>query len=324
MVPKTDFAINRMIYTANETNKLPGTLARSEGGAPSKDANVNEAYEKLEVAYNYYRTHFNEWKSYDGQDSPLIATVHFAEKVGVPYENAYWNGQQLVFGNEYTKATDILGHELTHGVTEHTSGLVMSGQPGALNEAFSDMIGTAIEASETKVINWEMGKGLPTGAFRSLSEPKKFKELSGSGDTHVDPEKLSEWDATCADNLGVHINSTIASHAFYLITKEWIAAGGTIDEVAELFFNAFSTYLSPNSHPRGRSRGGLEGHGCFLRRRLGRIHDRQKCLHHGRPQRHRPADAESMQRSGRVVFAIAPKNEARAEGEGAESGVEKV
>ena len=180
--------------------------------------------------------------------------MHFAEKVGVPYENAYWNGQQLVFGNEYTKATDILGHELTHGVTEHTSGLVMSGQPDALNEAFSDMIGTAIEASETKVINWEMGKGRPTGAFRSLSEPKKFKELSGSGDTHVDPEKLSEWDATCADNLGVHINSTIASHAFYLITKEWIAAGSTIDEVAELFFNAFSTYLSPNSTSRTLAR----------------------------------------------------------------------
>ena len=67
VVPKTDFAINRMIYTANETNKLPGTLAQSEGGAPSKDANVNEAYEKLEVAYNYYHTRFNEWKSYDGQ-----------------------------------------------------------------------------------------------------------------------------------------------------------------------------------------------------------------------------------------------------------------
>jgi Zn-dependent metalloprotease len=251
VIPKESFALNRTVYTAGETNKLPGTVARKEGGEASKDSDVNNAYDYTGDVYGYYRTHFDERKSYDGQDAPLISTVHFAEKAGVPYENAYWNGQQMVFGNNYAKALDIIGHEITHGVTEHTSGLVMSGQPGALNEAFSDMIGTAIEAEklegEAKSLNWEMGNDLPTGAFRSLSEPKKFKELLGSGDTHTDPEKLSEWDATCADNLGVHINSTITSHAFYLISKEWIATGGSIHEVAEIFYRAFTVYLSPNS-----------------------------------------------------------------------------
>jgi Zn-dependent metalloprotease len=251
VIPKESFALNRIVYTAGETNKLPGTLARKEGEPPTKDSDVNNAYDFSTNVYDYYRTHFEERKSYDGQDAPLISTVHFAEKAGVPYENAYWNGKQMVFGNNYTKALDIVGHEFTHGLTEHTSGLVMSGQPGALNESFSDMIGTAIEAEklegEEKAINWEMGKELPSGAFRSLSEPKKYKELLGSGNSHTDPEKLSEWVATCADNQGVHINSTITSHAFYLIAKEWIATGGSIHEVAEIFYRAFTTYLSPNS-----------------------------------------------------------------------------
>jgi Zn-dependent metalloprotease len=250
-VPKMDYAMNRIVYTAGETNKLPGTVARKEGEPPTKDSDVNNAYDYTGRVYNYYETHFDECLSYDCQDSPLESTVHFAEKAGVAYENAYWNGKRLVFGNNYPKALDIVGHELTHGFTEHTSGLVMSGQPGALNESFSDMIGTAIEAQkleeEEKPVDWEMGNELPGGAFRSLSEPKKFKELLGSGDSHTDPEKLSEWDATCADNLGVHINSTITSHAFYLIAKEWIATGGNIHEVAEIFKKAFATYLSPNS-----------------------------------------------------------------------------
>jgi Zn-dependent metalloprotease len=250
-VPKMDDAINRIVYNAHETKELHKEKARVEGGPASKDSNVNEAFEYTGDVYEYYLAHFDECRSYDCQDSALESTVHFAETVGVPYENAYWNGKQLVFGNNYTKALDIVGHELTHGFTEHTSGLVMSGQPGALNEAFSDMIGTAIEAKklkeEEKPINWEMGKDLPGGAIRSLSEPSKFQELLGSGDSHTDPETLSEWDATCHDNQGVHINSTIMSHAFYLIVEEWIATGGTIDEVAEIFYRAFRTYLSPNS-----------------------------------------------------------------------------
>jgi Zn-dependent metalloprotease len=251
VISKESFALNRTVYTAGETKKLPGTLARKEGEPPTADSNVNEAYDYSTNVYDYYRAHFEERKSYDAQDAPLKSTVHFAEKVGVPYENSYWNGEEAVFGNNYTKALDMVGHEFTHGLTEHTSGLVMSGQPGSLNEAFSDIIGTAIEAEklegEEKAINWEMGKELPGGAVRSLSEPKKFQELLGSGDSHTDPEKLSEWDATCADNLGVHINSTITSHAFYLIAKEWIATGGTIHEVAEVFYRAFALYLSPNS-----------------------------------------------------------------------------
>ena len=59
VVPKADFAINRMIYNAKETNKLPGTLARTEGGPKSEDANVNEAYDGLGYAYNFYRARFS-------------------------------------------------------------------------------------------------------------------------------------------------------------------------------------------------------------------------------------------------------------------------
>lgn len=250
VIPRLDHVLNRIVYTAKETSKLPGEKARVEEGPESEDQDVNEAFEYSGEVYNYYFSHF-ERASPDGQDSPVESTVHFAEKVGVPYENAYWNGKQMVFGNEYTKALDVVGHEMTHGVTDHTSELVMSGQAGALNESFSDIMGTVIEAEVTEEENWEIGEELPAGAFRNLAEPKKFKELIGSGDSHADPETLSEWDATCADNLGVHINSTISSHAFYLAVQGWAALGGTVQEatreVGEVFYSAFTIYLSPNS-----------------------------------------------------------------------------
>ena len=226
-------------------------MARKEGEGPTKDSDVDNAYDNSEYVYKYYLGHFNEWKSYDGQDSAFESTVHFAEKVGVAYKNAYWNGKEVVLGNGYPKALDILGHEFTHGLTEHTSGLVMRGQSGALNEAFSDIMGTAIEAEklekEEKSPNWKWVTISREARSARLSEPKKFKELFGSGDTHSDPEKLSEWDATCADNLGVHINSTIMSHAFYLIAEKFIALGGSIHEVTERFLTAFATYLTQNS-----------------------------------------------------------------------------
>ncbi len=254
VIPKVDFALKRIVYTAKETNKLPGTIARQGEEGPTKDSDVDNAWDNTGEVYKYFVAHF-ERKSPDGQDSTLESTVHFAEKTGVAYKNAYWNGKQMVFGNGYPKALDIVGHEMIHGVTEHTSGLVMSGQAGALSESFSDIMGTAIEAEVTGEENWQIGEELPSGAFRSLSEPKKYKELLGSGDSHADPEKLSEWDATCADNLGVHINSTITSHAFYLAVKELATLGGTVQEATleagEVFFQAFTTYLSPNSTLEG-------------------------------------------------------------------------
>src|SRR5689334_19490073 len=110
----------RSIYTANHSEDLPGELVRSEGQAATKDVAVNEAYDGLGATYDFYWDVF-ERNSIDDEGLPLDATVHYGQN----YDNAFWNGERMVFGdgdgdlfNRFTLAVDVIGHELTHGVTE--------------------------------------------------------------------------------------------------------------------------------------------------------------------------------------------------------------
>ncbi len=235
-IPKTDAALDRLVYNAHEKSKLPGELVREEGKSETKDSDTDTAYNYSETVYKFYNG-LTESDSYDKNGAPLESTVHFAEAAGVPYENAYWNGKEVVFGNSFPLALDIVGHEWTHAYTEHTSGLVESGQSGALNESLSDIMGATIEMYETEEENWEIGENLPgkLGPIRNLAKPS----LLG------DPESLSEWVKICLDNLGVHTNSTITSHAFYLAatTPE---TGVSVEEFAIVFFQGFTEFLKGN------------------------------------------------------------------------------
>ncbi len=252
VIPKADSALVREIYDAKKTAKLPGTLVRTEGKAATGDADTDSAYDHSGDVYEFY-SGFIGADSYDNKGAKLISTVHLAQASGAPYENAYWNGKQMVFGNGYPKALDIVGHELTHAYTEHTSGLVESGQSGALNESLSDIMGVTIEMNKTKEVDWQVGEDLPEGGgpIRNLAKPGEFHELAGAGDNHPDPAKLAEWVATCLDNLGVHINSTITSHAFYLAAVNISASLEVgIQEAAEvtstIFYLGFTEYLKGN------------------------------------------------------------------------------
>lgn len=240
VIDKADSNLYREVFTAKEQPVLPGTLVRKEGDPPSTDEDVNHAYDYTGDVYKFYEQKL-ERRSYDGNDAPLRSTVHYAEAVGVPFENAFWNGKQMVFGNGYTKALDVVGHELTHGVTQYTSELREEGQSGALNESFSDMMGESVENFINGSTNWELGENLPIGAIRSLAEPNKYKEMLGSGDSHPDPKTLSEWDPTCKDSGGVHINSTITSHAYYLVANKL-----GIETAQVLFYLGFTQYLRGN------------------------------------------------------------------------------
>lgn len=234
-IPKADAALDRLVYNAHEKSKLPGELVREEGKAETKDSDTDQAYDYSGDVYEFYNG-LIEYDSYNKLGAPLKSTVHFAEAAGVPYENAYWNGQEVVFGNGFPAALDIVGHEWTHAYTEHTSGLVESGQSGALNESLSDIMGASIEASKTEV-DWEIGENLPgkLGPIRNLAKPSVLG----------DPESLSGWVKSCLDNLGVHTNSTITSHAFYLAatTPE---TGVSVEEFAIVFFQGFTEFLEGN------------------------------------------------------------------------------
>jgi Zn-dependent metalloprotease len=232
VLPKVNSARNRLVYNAKNGTSLPGTLARSEGQGPTGNVDVDHAYEYTGDTYNFYKEWFGR-DSFDNHGASLISTVHFRPH----WENAQWNGQQMVFGDNYASARDVVGHELTHAVTEYTANLVYSYQSGALNESFSDIMGESVEWYAKGSADWLMGENLPIGAIRSLKHPNEHSEMGPP-----DPENLSEWWAGCEDNYGVHQNSTITSHAYYLI-----ATSLGVPTAAQIFYRTLTIYLNPQS-----------------------------------------------------------------------------
>ncbi len=126
--------LKRTIYTANNGQQLPGELAASEARPPTAADGpaVAEAFAGLGATWHFYSDAYGRL-SIDDEGMPLDATVHY----GRDYNNAFWNGQQMVFGdgdgrlfNRFTISLDVIGHELTHGVTQDEAGLVYMFQPG--------------------------------------------------------------------------------------------------------------------------------------------------------------------------------------------------
>jgi len=216
----------RTIYDAGGTETLPGRVVRAEGAAGGRDVAVDEAYDGLGATFDFYLAAY-ERHSIDDEGMHLDATVHYGRK----YDNAFWNGQQMVFGdgdgdlfNRFTISLDVIGHELTHGVTGDEAQLVYMGEPGALNESISDVFVSLVKqyAHRQKAADadWLIGAGLFTSrvhgvALRSMKAPgTAFDDpVLGKDDQ---PAAMSGYVHTSADNGGVHINSGIPNHAFYL------------------------------------------------------------------------------------------------------------
>jgi Zn-dependent metalloprotease len=236
----------RSVYTANFGSSLPGQLVRAEGAPPSGDAAVDEAYDGSGATYDLYWDVYQR-NSIDGSGMRLDSTVHYQQG----YDNAFWNGQQMVYGdgdedlppaqrlfNRFTISIDVIGHELTHGVTQHTGNLVYSNQPGALNESFSDVFGTLVKqrtlGQTVDQADWLIGAGLFTAnvqgvALRSMKEPGTAYNDPVLG-KDPQPGHMSGYVNTTSDNGGVHINSGIPNRAFYLTATEiggfaWEKAG---------------------------------------------------------------------------------------------------
>jgi Zn-dependent metalloprotease len=239
-------APQRTVSTADGAETLPGRLVRSEGAPATGDASVDEAYDGLGATFGLYLDAYGR-DSVDDAGLPLPATVHY----GRDYDNAFWDGTQMVFGdgdgelfNRFTIAVDVIGHELTHAVTEHDSGLVYQGQSGALNESVSDVFGSLVKqfalGQGADEADWLIGAGLFTRqvqgvALRSMSAPGTAYDDDVLG---VDPQPahLRDYLDTSADNGGVHTNSGIPNHAFYLVAT---ALGGKAWEVAgQIWYDA--------------------------------------------------------------------------------------
>ncbi|MFF4396749.1 M4 family metallopeptidase [Streptomyces sp. NPDC001480] len=217
---------HRTIYDAGHTENLPGEKVRAEGSDPGEDATVNRAYAGLGATFELYLKAYGR-HSIDDNGLPLDATVHFGEG----YDNAFWNGEQMVFGDgdneiflDFTIPVDVIGHELTHGVTQYTANLEYYGQSGALNESVSDVFGSLIKqyslGQTAAEADWLIGAGLlaprVTGtALRSMKAPGTAYDDDVLG-KDPQPATMDDYVRTGRDNGGVHINSGIPNHAFYL------------------------------------------------------------------------------------------------------------
>src|SRR5947207_451002 len=137
----------RTIYDVKGTETLPGEVVRAEGGPKGGDDAANEAYDGLGATYTFYWDVFRR-DSLDDAGLPLDAVIHYGQK----YDNAFRDGHRMIFGdgdgvlfNRFTISVDVIGHELTHGVTQHESNLVYRRQSGALNESLSDVFGSLVK-----------------------------------------------------------------------------------------------------------------------------------------------------------------------------------
>jgi bacillolysin len=245
-------AKHRHIYDADSGSSLPGSsIVRDEGGAASSVEDVNDAYDYTGYTYDFFYTYHGR-DSIDGSGMTLISTVRYCpDSSSCPYGNAFWNGEQMVFGEGYASALDVVGHELTHGVTEHESGLFYYMQSGAINESLSDIWGELIQQTYQPVSSekrWLMGEDLSIGAIRSMKDPTIYSQ----------PDTMSSYYYVCSsgdnegDMGGVHTNSGVGNKAAYLMVDGDTFNGITVGAIGrtktiKIFYEAQTKLLTEAS-----------------------------------------------------------------------------
>lgn len=245
----------RTIYDAKEGTDLPGVLVRGEGDPPTGDAAIDEAYDAAGTTYDFYQEVFQR-NSMDNSGLRLDSTVRYSQK----YDNAFWNGSQMVYGEgdgqlfqRFTKCLDVVGHELTHGVTEFTAALKYQGQSGALNESFSDVFGSLIKQRSLNQTadqaDWIVGAGLLVPTVKGVG----IRSLKAPGTAYDDPVLgkdpqpafLKDLYTGTNDHGGVHINSGIPNYAFYLAATQ--IGGNAWEKAGQIWYVTLTQRLQQNS-----------------------------------------------------------------------------
>ncbi len=236
------------VHTADGTTTLPGRAVRSAGDPDAGDAAVDEAATGITGALALFAEVYGR-ASYDGMRAPVSLTVHY----GRDYDNAFWDGRQLVFGDgdgrvfgRFTGPVDVLGHELTHAVTEHTAGLRYRDQPGALNESVSDVFAACLKqrllGQTAAEADWLIGAGI----FLPGINARALRDMAAPGTAYDDPAlgrdpqvgHLRDYVDTAEDNGGVHLNSGIPNRAFQLAATT--IGGATWEGAGRIWYDALT------------------------------------------------------------------------------------
>ena len=249
--------LDRAIYDGENKAALPGTAACAPRATrPTGDAAADAAYDGAGAVYDLYFKEFSR-DSLDGLGLKLIATVHHRRN----YNNAFWDGTQMAYGDGDGEIfstfieTSVIGHEMSHGVVQFSGGLVYQGQSGALNESFADVFGAMtrqyVEKTDVYASDWLIGKGIlgpeiNGEALRSMKMPGTAYSDALLGQD-PQPYHMDLYVNTTEDNGGVHINSGIPNHAFYLYCmlmggNSWGAPGQVWYRTLQQLNNPFASF----------------------------------------------------------------------------------
>ncbi len=236
------------VHTADNGTVLPGRVVRTPTDGPAGDVAVDEAANGITGTLTMFDRVFGR-DSFDGQGAPVSLTVHY----GRNYDNAFWDGTQLVFGDgdgqifeRFTKPVDVLGHEFAHAVTEHTAGLVYRDQAGALNESVSDVFGSCLKQwlldESAAAADWLIGEGL----FKPGVAARALRDMRAPGTAYDDPRlgrdpqvgHMDDFVRTTSDNGGVHVNSGIPNRAFAIAATS--IGGSSWDGAGQIWYAALT------------------------------------------------------------------------------------
>jgi len=235
------------IFDAQESDGSEVKFVNNLSPIANWDPAAVSAMQNTLSVYDYYLQTFNR-KSIDDKNKNLLAVVHFDES----YNNAFWNGSFMVYGDgdgkvfsSLANCLDVAAHEMTHGVIENSANLIYQHQSGALNESFADVFAVLIDRN-----NWTIGEDCTVaspGYLRSLSNPQ-----SGLS---PQPSRMSQYrnlpNTPDGDNGGVHINSGIPNHAAYLTFKNLQENGNSetqsFEKTEQIYYRALNLYLHASS-----------------------------------------------------------------------------
>jgi len=241
-----DVAVSGSTYTMNNANVktvnlnhgTSGSTAYSYQGPENTHKAINGAFCPLNDAHHFGGVVFNMYNAWIGSP-PLTFQLTMRVHYGSNYENAFWNGSSMTFGDGQNTfyplvSLDVSAHEVSHGFTEQNSNLTYSGQSGGINEAFSDMAGEAAEnynnATNDFLVGAQIFKG--NGALRYMADPT----LDGSSIGHADDY---------VNGMDVHYSSGVYNKAFYILANK---TGWNVQSAFQVFAKANQDYWTNSTN----------------------------------------------------------------------------
>ncbi|WFP74211.1 M4 family metallopeptidase [Mesorhizobium sp. WSM4906] len=229
------------VYDCQGTTSLPGSPVANPGN--SSDQTAKRTFNETTAVAAFFQTCFGR-NSVDDLGMTLMSSIHYDKD----YNNAFWNGSQMTYGDgdgqifvDFTKSNDVIAHELTHGVTQYTAGLVYTDEAGALNESISDVFGSMFRQWEDKQTSdqadWLIGSGI-MGPAATAKGYTCLRDMANPGAKHClspQPDNYKKYQA----GGDPHYNSGIPNHAFYLAAKS--IGGQSWNEAGKVWYAALTS-----------------------------------------------------------------------------------